>query len=127
MSDGTEKLVGKVLSSVTLSPDKETVTFRCTDGEDYAFGVQGDCCSVSWIEHLEMPDNVLNATVTQILRAEMDGTDKLMNCREDGTREHESLAVYNTTFRTDRGDIVLEFRNSSNGYYGGYIVEKKVE
>lgn len=31
-------------------------------------------------------------------------------------REHECLQVYQTHFKTAKGDIVLEYRNSSNGY-----------
>jgi hypothetical protein len=36
--------------------------------------------------------------------------------------DHECLTVYQTHFRTERGDVTLEFRNSSNGYYGGYLI-----
>jgi hypothetical protein len=41
---------------------------------------------------------------------------------DDERGGQEDNKVYNTRFRTDRGDIVLEYRNSSNGDFGGELV-----
>ncbi len=35
--------------------------------------------------------------------------------------EFECLQIYKTTLKTDKGDCDVEYRNSSNGYYGGSL------
>ena len=109
-------ITGKTIESVTLSGDKERIDFVFGDGTRKAYGVEGDCCSVSWIEHLEVPDDVKGATLTSV--DDGDGVEA-----EDPDDKYDCLQVYNTTFHTNRGDIVLEYRNESNGYYGGYLID----
>ncbi len=109
------KMKGKKLVSVYLSHDKETIIFEM-DGGPVVFAVEGECCSHSWIEHLETPIDMFGAKVLDMSQNYVDETDPAV------LEAHESLTVYQTHFHTDRGDIVLEYRNSSNGYYGGYLV-----
>ncbi len=136
MGYGTEdafaRMIGRTLASVALSSNKAQIVITFTDGARQTFGVEGDCCSSSWIEHLEAPNDVNGATVLAIEDGgSVDATndDKLNPKRppmydgDDNNREHECLLVYSTTFRTTRGDIVLEYRNSSNGYYGGSLTD----
>jgi hypothetical protein len=119
------------LRAVELSPDKERITFTLESGASIAFGVEGDCCSHSWIEHLDVPPYVLGETITTVEGGDgvpWDGHVCVPNEPDaDGYAygnqcDHESLQVYSTRFRTAKGDIVLEYRNDSNGYYGGYLV-----
>jgi hypothetical protein len=118
-----DAMVGKVLRSVSLENDKGKIVFAFADGSSQSFGVEGDCCSHSWIEHLELPGSIEGATVTGFEEDQMDDTDDpVKNPATEYGREHESLQVYSSRFKTDRGEIVLEYRNSSNGYYGGYLV-----
>ena len=122
-------MIGKVLSSVTLSTDKEVITFTYQDGTKTRLGVEGDCCSESWIEHLEMPNDLNGATILEHRSAdEVDATDDdSLNPKNESYhgRVHDCLKVYSDTFVTNRGDITLEYRNSSNGYYGGnlYVID----
>lgn len=107
-----QKLFGKLLNYVEISADRETVTFHFLCGATCSFKVYGDCCSSSWIEHFELPGDIRGAYVMDVI----DGGGV-----EVAHPDHECLQVYNTTFRTTLGDIVLEYRNSSNGYYGGAL------
>jgi hypothetical protein len=69
---------------------------------------------VSWIEHLEAPDSVAGREIVEV-------TDEVMSREDDG--DYECLQSYQTKFRLDNGEtITLEYRNESNGYYGGYVV-----
>jgi hypothetical protein len=115
-----EAMKGRKLAEVKLAPDKESIVFSFQDGHTQAFEVYGDCCSRSWIEHLELPGDVDGATLLSVK-----DSDTITQDHEDHDEDHEEgggcVKVYNTVFHTDRGDIVLEFRNSSNGYYGGYL------
>ena len=115
-----EDMIGKKLSSVFLSQDKSTIAFSFQDGTEKRFGVMGDCCSCSWIEHLEMPGDIDGATLLSV----NDSDEVITSDHNDHDEEHgdDCISVYNTRFATDRGEIVLEYRNSSNGYYGGYLV-----
>ena len=121
--------IGKTLSGVSLNPEKDEITFTFTDGSSKRLGTEGDCCSSSWIEHLEAPPDVFGAVITAIDEPEMpphDNHECLARVGEDAYGNecvHDVLAVYHTRFRTDKGDIVLEYRNDSNGYYGGSLTD----
>lgn len=123
--DAVKDMVGRKIESVTLDKSKDVVTFKFQDGHIRRFGVEGDCCSHSWIEHLERPMGLEGATLTgHDHGGTVDATedDAENPQREDGGyREHECLQVYQDIFHMDRGDICLEYRNSSNGYYGGCL------
>lgn len=119
-----EELGGRPLKSVTLSDDKSRIVFAFTEGPDVAFSVEGDCCSSSWIEHLDVPPDVIGEVLVGVEDAAgvpWDGH-TCAPCDPGNKCGHDVLAVYNTRFRTAKGDIVLEYRNDSNGYYGGYLV-----
>lgn len=88
----------------------QTLTLTFLEGPKVVFGVEGDCCSRSWIEHLEAPDSVVGREVVDIF-------DDRLYQEENG--DLDLLQVYHTKFRLDNGEtITLEYRNESNGYYG---------
>jgi hypothetical protein len=106
-------MADKPLASVAVSVDKEFLAFTFQDGSTAVFSAEGDCCSHSWIEHLTVPDDVAGCVIEAIEDSD--------SSRDDDDPEHDCLQVYHTKFRTRAGDIVVEYRNSSNGYYGGYL------
>lgn len=121
------------LKSVELSENNETITFTFENGTEATFGVEGDCCSSSWIEHLDVPPYVLGEKLISVEDGDAVPWDghKCEPCKadEDGYAYgnecgHDHLQVYNTRFVTAKGAIVLEYRNDSNGYYGGYLVRR---
>ena len=124
------KLIGKKIKGVNLSNDKERFAIHLED-KTVVYGVEGDCCSQSWIEHLEMPKDIEGAIIVSVKDSPgvpWDGHEcRGMTPPEQYLHDcgHEHLQVYETRFRTDRGDVVLEYRNDSNGYYGGYLVEEQ--
>lgn len=113
-------MLNKKIASVVLEKSKDILTFNFDDNTLQAFTVEGDCCSSSWVEHLDMPNDVEGATLLSI---EELGTEEVKD------PEHECLLVYQVHFNTDRGTIALEFRNSSNGYYCGWLqpIDKKIK
>jgi hypothetical protein len=40
---------------------------------------------------------------------------------DDNHPEHDCLQVYGLKVTTNKGEIVIDYRNSSNGYYGGNL------
>lgn len=105
-------MVGRKLRSIELSEDRQYITVTFEDETYIKFYTEGDCCSSSWVEHLNLPGDIKGAT---FLSAEDSGR---VDAFDEG---YEYIQVYNTVFHTSVGDIVLEYRNSSNGYYGGCL------
>ena len=63
-----------------------------------------------------MPSNKFPAKVISVNDIEMPN---LGQPDEDETDEDETIAYYGCKICTDKGDIIIDYRNESNGYYGG--------
>lgn len=111
MTNEKHILVGKTITEVLLAQDKEAILFKTTDGEIKAL-CDADCCSHTWVENIELPVNGLPATVTSA--DDIDLNDNL-------DTQNGELDFYGFKITTDKGDIVIDYRNESNGYYGGNL------
>lgn len=111
--DQVKPWVGKELSKIEW--DEDTFRLYLKDGGYLFFVVDADCCSCTWIEHVEAPEDLDGAILNGV-------EDSPSTYQETTIRyEDESVVNYKTLFRTSRGDIHVEFRNASNGYYGGSL------
>lgn len=113
-------MFNRPLASIKLGTDKSDITFRFQDGASQRFYVEGDCCSTSWIEHLELPGPIEGAVILSMNDSAPVTQDHDAHDKDYG---QECISVYNTVFATNKGEIILEYRNASNGYYGGYLVD----
>lgn len=104
-------LVGKTITGIMLAEDKMAILFKTTDG-DIVAKCDADCCSCTWIENVELPVNGFPAVVSSADDIELNS--HLPD--QDG-----ELKFYGFKIVTDKGDIVLDYRNESNGYYGGSL------
>lgn len=109
-AEGASILVGKTLEKVELASDKKAIRFT-VDGEPVVAKCDGDCCSSTWIESVEMPAMGLPAKVLAASDLE------LPSQGSDG----DLIQFYGLKLTTDKGDFVLDYRNESNGYYGGNL------
>jgi len=66
---------------------------------------------VTWVEHIEMPALCLPAKVISVHDLDMPNLGEMPN--------REVVAYYGLKIITDKGDIIIDYRNDSNGYYGG--------
>ena len=103
-------LVGKTLTDVKVATDKKAIRFT-VDGEFVVAKCEADCCSETWIESLELPAGGLPAKVLAV--EDLDLPAKY--------GEYDLLQFYGLKLTTDKGDLVLDYRNESNGYYGGSL------
>ena len=103
----THFLQGKTIKSIKIADDKMALLFVCCDGEHVA-RVDAECCSHSWIENIDVRVLSFPATVLSV-----DDID----IPENG----HLVAFYGLSIKTDRGEIELDYRNESTGYYGGSI------
>lgn len=108
--NGAKQLIGKTLTKVELAADQMAIRFTLGD-ETIVAKCDADCCSHTWIEDIEMPAGGLPATVLDAIDLDLPSQDK------DG----DLLQFYGLRLITDKGDLVLDYRNESNGYYGGSL------
>jgi len=111
-----EELIGKKILGVMANPDKDYWRF-ITDQGDVDYHCYGDCCSESWINHVNGLDALVGYTVWNV-----DDVDfhSLLKIEPEPTRqEHDDVLFHRV--KTEKGVCTFEFRNSSNGYYGGSL------
>jgi len=104
-------LVGKTCSSIEINEDKTTIKLICDDGI-YFLNATGDCCSESWFDHVSIGPYKYPFTFSAIKEIELG---KVMATRQ----EYDN--IYGFEFSTEQGSVLIEMRNSSNGYYGGFL------
>jgi hypothetical protein len=110
-------LVGKYIERFSLDGMGGWITFHLRDGEQVHLEAWGDCCSQSWIESIDAP-TVLHGKVLKVEDIDMPelgdvGTDKMPDV--------DVVAYYGLKITTEEGIAVLDYRNDSNGYYGGSL------
>lgn len=108
----THCLNDKTITGIEVAADRKAMRFLVHAGEPIKVRADGDCCSESWIEHVELPAGGFPAKVLQVDELDLPGS-----CDQ----EYDCLQVYGLKIITDRGDVVIDYRNSSNGYYGGSL------
>lgn len=114
----SNSLVGKTITGIKIAEDSKALLISTTAG-DLVVRVDADCCSHTWIENVELPALGFPALVTAVEELDLPAD---YYARHPGPAEEESLALYGAKIVTDRGEIVIDFRNESNGYYGGNLV-----
>lgn len=105
-------LIGRTIESLQIADDRKALRFVTTEGEVIA-KCDGDCCSNTWIEHLELPALGFPAKVVSV--------DDLDGRREESGEYGDVTQHYGCKITTERGEIVIDYRNASNGYYGGNL------
>lgn len=110
MSD--KSLVGKTIKKIELFNDQRGVEFVTDTGTVTAFCV-GECCSQTWVENINMAARGLPAKVIDVENIPMPNLGAIPN--------RDVVIYYGLQITTDRGHIVIDYRNDSNGYYGGYL------
>lgn len=104
-------LVGKTVESVFISDDKYALKFVLADGTEIIARVGADCCSETWIESLENPENLLG-TIRSVEEKDL----------KDAWQDGDFIQFYGCEITSEKGYCLIDYRNSSNGYYGGSLV-----
>ncbi len=111
-----DTLVGKEITAVHLADDRGAIRFDIKGGEPVVARCDGDCCSSTWIEHVEGPEQLIGCEVLAV---------EDINMPEGAPTEHREftdvVAYYGLKITTSKGDTILDYRNDSNGYYGGNL------
>ena len=105
-------LKGKNILDIKIAEDSKAILFKCDDG-DHVVLADADCCSETWIEHIETPAGGFPCHVFST---------KELDLGEITKHDYDVIALYGYKIETSKGDIDIDFRNASNGYYGGNLV-----
>jgi hypothetical protein len=106
-----DELIGQPITGVFLSDDKEYIKFVTPKG-DCVLMAYGDCCSHTWIENVDLFGDL--SVVESLEHTKL---------REDGEVDYEVIRYYGLEIKMTRGTITVDYRNSSNGYYGGELTD----
>lgn len=115
LDDALKIIYYESIHSISLDNTKTllTITFGLVvEHSRVVLHAVGDCCSSSWIEHISYSPDVLGSHITSITHDELAPIEP---------NEDTLIQVYQTHLHTPKGAITLEYRNESNGYYGGWL------
>jgi len=121
--DWQKEIVGNVIESFEMAPDGDWIIFRFKDDPPLKLSAKGDCCSYSWIEGIDLP----NALQGRVLAAESILMPDLGNVGTAKCNNVDKVNYYGLKITTENGIAVIDYRNSSNGYYGGWLDPVEVE
>jgi len=113
-----KELEGKRVSELYLSDGLHFIKFITDEGEEFVYEALADCCSESWFHHVLGADALLGNIVKTAVEFPALAIDE-----NEFTRQAMDL-LYKVMLMTDQGFTDIEFRNSSNGYYSGWLALK---
>lgn len=116
-------LLNKKIKNIYVSKGEHDLFFKCEISENeyitIAWKSVGACCSESWWSEILNIPVVIDSEILEVNKLE------LINYNlEDGRCRSEVDEVYGFQIKTVKGSCDLIFRNSSNGYYGGWMAEE---
>ena len=128
------EVVGKKVTAVRIA--EEVLQLNFADGSSVAFDVEGDCCSHSYFYDFHGVEKLLeNGPVTEFSEIDLKDTEYVYAYDTGGFEDgYESVQVYGYRLVTEHptwGEqtSAFSFRNSSNGYYGGWmgLTERRID
>lgn len=111
-------LGGKVINSVKISEGEQYILFTRLYEEGFLFEAVGDCCSETWYSDIIGLHNLINREIYGVEILE------LPEPQDDRSRQEYDEA-YGVRLKTVKGHCDIIYRNSSNGYYGGWSEQVK--
>jgi hypothetical protein len=126
-----QELIGVLVDSFSLDDDHEGATLKGTKDSvpiEFRLVVDADCCSNTWIESIIEESALVWHTIVSTEDLDLPGVAANGNDHTAlGENFYEDeMTFYGFAITTDRGKCVLDYRNSSNGYYGGSLSIKKI-
>ena len=112
--EGLQELVGRtVLAVAAEEPGEHFLRLTTDDGDRFVTAI-GDCCSETWFADITGFDALIGSPVLSVDQPALEDRPN------DGRGRQEEDAYYGITITTAKGRCDIVYRNSSNGYYGGW-------
>lgn len=115
-------IVGRRIREIRVAEGEHALRFDFNIGEAVVWTTEGDCCSESWWSDGFSLNALRGGTVVSVRELDMPP-----NPVCDVRTRQESDQVYGFEIVTDYGKSQFVFRNSSNGFYGGWAAEERAE
>jgi len=119
-----KSLVGKTLTKIDVSADKEEILFICNTGARYLMHHEQSCCETVSIE--EIIGDLLDLLNTPIIEA----SERInIDSNPKGVRIPEYQESFTWSFyiiSTIKGTVTLRWYGSSNGYYSESVSIKRL-
>ena len=112
-----DALIGKTITGFTLDGMGNRLILELTASPPVILETYGDCCSFTWIESIDAPD-ALKGTVQDVEEIDMPNLGNIDGQRHQGV---DQVSYYGLKITTNKGRCVIDYRNDSNGYYGGSL------
>lgn len=110
---GIERILGRTITKVETNADHYVFRFTFETGDPIELYVYGDCCSQSWVEHITGAAALVGASIIGV-------EEKDLGAAPATYQEYDQK--YSTILKLSNAQqFEIEYRNSSNGYYGGSI------
>ena len=115
-NSGLKHLVGHKVVGVYKDGDGD-FAFALDDDTYVTGSPEGDCCSYTWVEHVSGVKELVGKEIVSFTEnTEFDSHENV-----DET-PYDCLALYGISLHTEDGhQIDIDYRNDSNGYYGGWL------
>lgn len=111
-----QELIGKIITGIEIDNEQqEYLVFHIKDEEPIAYYADGECCSSSWFYSVMDGMLLIGEPVLDVEEVEM--PEGRWNDESGG----ELIQFYGYAIKSPRGVCRVEFRNESNGYYGGSL------
>ena len=114
----------KIISYVEPDDEDEDFIFKIEDDSFVTIYAHGDCCSCSWFEKFDETD-IGYICGTLAIEDIIGKTIKSIDCDLDSNENGGEIKIYEISINfDDNTEFMFIMKNSSNGYYGGYITIK---
>lgn len=103
-----------VIGSVSVDSDSGSIS--SIDGRNIRIFLDADCCSSSYFEDFSSAE--LQGLVGEIL-TKIEHVESRMNDIDDDANGSTVIRYHGLKLTTNKQEIVVDWRNESNGYYDG--------
>lgn len=113
--DEFEELIDILVEKIELSDDRYTLVIN----RKYQLVVDAGCCSETWIEHIIGVKQLLRSKIRSVERLEFPSAYVEYLTKAEPSADYTQY--YGLAISSNNGQMIIDFRNRSNGYYGGSI------
>lgn len=106
-------LVGKRIKEIYLANDNQAIKFVLNNEKEIVARADDDCCSYTWIENIDGIEQILNSPIVSVEDIELPERESIKHPDSD------VVAYYGLKIISEKGFATIDYRNDSNGYYGG--------
>lgn len=112
-------MIGSTVTELYVGNSEGTLLFKTADDKWFCWNVVGDCCSDSWFADIVGFDALIKKEILSVEEV------PCVSMEDDGRSRQDSDLAYSYKLTTKAGYVDIIFRNSSNGYYGGWMEVSK--